>query len=239
MNYPKPKISITRLEKYAAEITKTANLLKLLQDSARAIANAPTISYEHINRISNLLKFPCKPNSKAPLINDNLNPNNWSRKRPKGNYGIPCGKDNNLLIVDIDTKNNQKGYEEWCKYTDKFKEPQTYKANSANGGLHYYFNWDSPTYTDDMRYKIQNYLYKQTKIRTDIDIISQSKDGAKSGGYIIGPGSKFEGKAYTVAKDLPIVDMPESVIDWLLEPVPIIEKTCNNQQKTNYNQRNK
>ena len=84
MNYPKPKISITRLEKYAAEITKTANLLKLLQDSARAIANAPTISYEHINRISNLLRFPCKPNSKAPLINDNLNPKKLEPKTPKG-----------------------------------------------------------------------------------------------------------------------------------------------------------
>ena len=127
---------------------------------------------------------------------------------------------------------NQKGYEEWCKYTNKNKEPQTYKANSANGGLHYGFSWASPTYTDDVRYKIQNYLCKQTKIRTDIDIISQSKDGTKSGGYISAPGSKFEGKAYTVAKDLPIVDMPESLIDWLLEPVPIIENEPAAIQKT-------
>lgn len=159
MNCPKQKISITRLEKYSAIIVKAANIMKLYRDSARAIENAPTISYEHINRISHLYKCPCKPNTKTTPINDNLNPNNWSRKRPKAKYGIPCGKDNNILVVDIDTKHNQKGYEEWCKYTDKYKEPQTYKANSANGGLHYWFNWDSPTYADDMRYKIKKTIY--------------------------------------------------------------------------------
>ena len=75
----KIQIKLNELSKANMSMTRLEDTLQNLQrrppySHCFGTANAPTISYEHINRISNLLKFPCKPNSAAPLINDNLNP---------------------------------------------------------------------------------------------------------------------------------------------------------------------
>ena len=57
------------------------------------------------------------------------------------NTGIPTGPINNLLIVDVDVKDQ--GMEEFSKYIDSYGSPNTLTISTPSGGLHLYFNYNS------------------------------------------------------------------------------------------------
>ncbi len=55
------------------------------------------------------------------------------------NTGIPTGTRNNLLVVDLDVKDD--GVQELTKYIAEHGEPNTVKVQTLTKGLHYYFNY--------------------------------------------------------------------------------------------------
>ena len=86
------------------------------------------------------LKFEVKKNSKIPAVK-------WSQKcnlkkvinTNKYNVGLPTGIINNMLVVDIDVKDD--GTNEMQKYINKYGEINTLKQMSPSGGFHYFFNF--------------------------------------------------------------------------------------------------
>ena len=84
----------------------------------------------------------------------------------KYNIGLPTGKINNLLCLDIDNKDN--GIEEFDKYIKEFGEPMTIKQQTPSGGYHYIFKYTSSNIQDN--YLIENYLKNKTKYRNVINL---------------------------------------------------------------------
>ena len=54
------------------------------------------------------------------------------------NTGIPTGSRNNLLVVDLDIKDD--GVLEFQEYIKKFGKPQTLHVVTPTGGEHFYVN---------------------------------------------------------------------------------------------------
>ena len=79
------------------------------------------------------------------------------------------GPINNLLVVDIDVKDD--GLTEFQKYVAEFGDIQTFTVASPSGGLHVYFNHSTPNIDD--AFKINQYLETKTKFRSvGIDVRS-------------------------------------------------------------------
>ena len=53
------------------------------------------------------------------------------------NVGIPCGKINNIIILDVDDKDN--GLKEFEKYVKGYGKPNTVKQTTPNNGFHLIF----------------------------------------------------------------------------------------------------
>jgi len=101
------------------------------------------------------------------------------------NHGIPCGKVNGLWVLDIDNYKDK----DKCQFTSNFGDIATYvkkhnifAVNTTSGGWHLYFAYNS-WYAENI---------KQTQnAELNLDIRSD-------GGYVVAPGSKINGKPYTV-----------------------------------------
>ena len=122
------------------------------------------------------------------------------------NVGIPTGNNNNLIVLDIDFKNG--GINEFNKYIEQYSEPQTLKISTPNGGFHYLILFNSSN--DNDNFLIKNYLKNKSGYRNSgIDIRSE-------GGYIVAPLSIIDNKNYEVINDKTILEMPSTLISWLL-----------------------
>ena len=125
----------------------------------------------------------------------------------KYNYGIVAGEYNNLIIVDIDVKDE--GIEEFNKYIDKFCDINTFIQKSPSGGKHYFFKYTHSN--NSVQHLIKFSLTNSTKYRgKGIDIRS-------NGGYIIGAGSTIDKKKYEIINNVKPIEIPETLILWLLE----------------------
>ena len=123
------------------------------------------------------------------------------------NTGIPTGTRNNLLVVDLDVKDD--GVEEFKKYIQAQGKPNTLHVITPTGGEHYYFNYAHPNPSTNQM--IKSFLNNSTKFRgKGIDIRSE-------GGYIVGPPSVRNGKAYEADNLTAPIDIPVSLVAWLLE----------------------
>ena len=82
--------------------------------------------------------IPLHASTKIPLHK------NWANKyqteKPSGNYGVLTGKINNIIIVDIDNKDD--GLTKWEELIETHNEPLTYTIKTGSGGYHYYFNYN-------------------------------------------------------------------------------------------------
>ncbi len=82
-------------------------------------------------------------------------PINQTKEPIKGNYntGIPTGERNNLLVVDIDIKDD--GMIEFKKYLDDYGNINTLTVESPSKGPHYYFNFSHAS--PEIKYIIDMY----------------------------------------------------------------------------------
>ena len=155
------------------------------------------------------IKFALKTNSKLPCVKWS-NPKNQKKEINTNifNVGLITGPINDIIVVDVDAKNN--GIEEMEKYYAEFGEPQTIKQTTPNGGYHLIFKYT--TSNDDDQFLIDNYLKTKTSFRNvGIDIRSK-------GGYIVLAPSKIDDKCYQMVEGrTELLELPHSLIEFLLD----------------------
>ena len=143
-------------------------------------------------------------NSKNPLYS-------WTKKEnwilnnielTKYNYGILCGKINNLIIIDLDLEKHKKdnrfvpsGFEKIKEYIDEFCDFDTFTVKTPSGGIHYYFQYETKN-------KATNILINQIPNATEfygygIDVRTEKKTGGP-GGYVVGFGSQIDGNNWKI-----------------------------------------
>lgn len=92
-------------------------------------------------------------------------------------YNIGIAVPANTLIVDVDTRDGKQGDKQLALLEAIYDElPPTYTVDSANGGEHRY-------------YRVEDSSAFAAKLSTDIDLKGE-------GGYVVGPGSTIEDRAY-------------------------------------------
>ncbi len=143
-----------------------------------------------------------------PMIDKKVLIPNWQNKKEtiipnyiNSNIGILTGKINNLLVLDIDIKDNgMKAWNEIIKLNPIFKTPT---VKSPGGSLHYYFKYNN---------KIPNMnriLINNKKIGWDIK---------SNGSIIVSPPSIYPNtnKKYKWIKGLSLNDIkPINIPKWL------------------------
>ena len=100
--------------------------------------------------------------------------------KPKGNHGVVCGPTTNLIVLDVDVKDD--GLVEMQDYFKKYGGIDTYTVRTPSGGYHYYFNYEAACDADNWR--IANYFTNSTKYR------AKGLDIRTKGGYVVGAGSR-------------------------------------------------
>lgn len=146
--------------------------------------------------------FPLKALSKEPAVPWRDHQGGISKECIS--YGIDCHR-SNLVVVDLDIHSDEKnGLLSWALLTRDRDIEDTFSVNTANGGIHYY-------YQDTTQGSIRN---STAKLGPGIDIRA-------NGGYVVGPGSRVldsNGKEaeYLVRDNLPIKPLPTFLRELLL-----------------------
>lgn len=146
--------------------------------------------------------FPCKKNKKEPLTLhgykdaslDEKVVNDWWDKYPNANIGLPTGKVNNLVVVDVDVKNDAGGMDSLKQLEDECGKFDTKVVNTPSGGRHYYFN-----YPDDV-----DTIKCKTNLMSGIDIRAD-------GGYVIASGSSIDGNPYEFEDEDAQIAEPDAI----------------------------
>ena len=177
----------------------------------------------------NLLKMRLQKNSKKPCNSGWTNKNNLRPDIPRihgYNIGIPTGRVNNLLVVDIDIKDE--GEIEFNKYLKMYGDIPTLKIQTPSGGYHYYFNYTTDNVND--QFLIDTSLLTKTKYRgKGIDIRS-------NGGYVVGLTSTIDNipyKLYNCYHSTPVINIPSTLIKFLLDTEYKNIKICKDTIKNN------
>jgi hypothetical protein len=130
----------------------------------------------------------------------------WKRLHPNAMIGLPTGELNGIWVLDIDVPSHEHESSGWIWLEEMQKLhgklPETRTAKTANGGLHFYFN-----YVDGIR----NGAGKESGLGDGVDVRGE-------GGYVVAPGSILaDGRFYewSCDDDTPIADAPQ----WLLDIV--------------------
>jgi len=146
--------------------------------------------------------FPVKANSKTPALkdwpdratDDRRQIESWWNLGPDFNIGIATG--HGLLVVDADTKDNRPGGDS-LDMLDMIGLPASYRVATPSGGTHVYLKTDGPQ-----------------RNRADTIVGYPGIDIRGDRGYVLGPGSTIDGRAYSVTTHAETVTpAPE----WFLE----------------------
>ena len=122
---------------------------------------------------------------------------------PSGGYGIPTGKLNQIVVVDLDVKPD-KGIDGVDSLTKLGPIPPTTIVQTPSGGAHIYFQYPAGL-----------------ELRDSHSVLGPGIDIRAEGGFVVGPGSPHKrGGVYQVIQDLPLAPLPA----WLLERLRLIEE---------------
>jgi|GEM_PF-2290843 len=145
--------------------------------------------------------FLCRPNDKPPLhdgwqseaTTDAATIRAWFKENPNANYGIAFTEGQGAL--DPDEKGGKHGLADLARLEAEHGAlPVTLTVATTTGGQHHYFSGD---------------LRGSNGKRS----LGGAIDVKALGGYVVGPGSTIDGKAYRIIKDAPVVAAPA----WLLD----------------------
>lgn len=128
---------------------------------------------------------------------------NWTQIRVKqrdedhmDNYGILMGKVNDIMVLDIDVKDNGVAY--WDKLTETHAVPNTFTVKTGSGGFHFYFKYDASFSNGIKVFKDEDGKH------VGIDFLTDGKMAVAHGS--IHPDT---GKEYKIINDAPIGKMPK------------------------------
>ena len=166
---------------------------------------------------------------KIRLLKDSKNPTNaWSSKdefkfRWKKNYtvgacnnlGLPCGQLNDVIVVDLDIYNLEKGIS--CDFLERFynNDVMNHKGivqKTPKGGYHCFFRF---------REGLMN--CKHLGQHGHIDIRS-------NGGYIVISPSSIDGKQYEMLKNEPLEQMSDEMFNFIKD-LHLKQKAKANEEK--------
>lgn len=159
------------------------------------------------------IKLPLNTTTKTPKItgwNSAEYNETLIKKASNTDIGIITGAKNNLLVLDVDVKDD--GINEINNYIKQFGIIDTLTIKSPSGGLHYYFKYNSSS--DSVNCLIKNNITNRAKYR------GKGLDIRTNGGYVKAPPST----GYNIILDTEIKEINESLLIWLLEDIELYEK---------------
>ena len=157
--------------------------------------------------------FPCNPNEKFTTVgggykngsSDLLKIYKWWEDSPSSNIGLVTGEVNNLVVVDIDVKDDTPGIESLSELEVECGKFDTLTVNTPSGGLHYYFSYPHG----------HSIKCSASKIKPGIDIRA-------NGGHVVAPGSIIDGNYYKfVDKDKQVAELPHKLLELLTKATPV------------------
>ena len=125
----------------------------------------------------------------------------------KYNIGIPTGRNNNLIVVDVDIKKEHKKELDGVPKIKEYGAIDTLTIRTPSGGTHYYFKYNDSN--ENIKFIIKNYLYTRSGVG------GYSIDIRAEGGYIVAPPSAINGKNYEITNFSNIANIPESLAAFL------------------------
>ena len=144
--------------------------------------------------------FPLVPGEKLPdtkngcldATQDEEQIRQWWRRRPLPNVGVATGH-GGLVVLDVDHKDGRDGPASLKLLEQRLGElPLTRTVVTPSGGTHYY-------------------LLGGDDIRNSADALAIGIDVRGVGGYVVGPGSTFDGKPYVLDDGSPVeATLPET-----------------------------
>lgn len=118
------------------------------------------------------------------------------KKSPYNNWAIVCGEISNLVVFDVDTKNDGD--------PTPFLNRGLYEIRTPSGGYHFYTLYDP--------------LLKSTKHKKKEHTgILKSVDVQSNGAIVFAPPSRFQNGTYTLTNDVPITKLPDDLMVLVLE----------------------
>ena len=143
--------------------------------------------------------------NKKPLITDWPNAASadmvpileWAKQFKSANFAALCGESSDLLVIDIDVKNDQPGRASWKEFANG-RDIDTYTIRTPSGGEHRYYKWDPAL---DFT-KIQELL-------PGVEAIGNRQCATIPGSFYASGGQ------YVVTSDVPIAPPPA----WLVEKI--------------------
>ena len=154
--------------------------------------------------------FPCYPNDKRPMTpngfksasTDTYQIDKWWSDTPSANIGLATGSDADLLVIDVDVKDDAQGLASMEALEAELGRLNTKKVVTPSGGYHLYFKHP------------RNGIKNTIGIRPGIDIKTE-------GGYVLAAGSVINGNPYYVENDMKPQDLPQCWVDVLAKGKPI------------------
>ncbi|WP_431220335.1 bifunctional DNA primase/polymerase [Leifsonia xyli] len=164
--------------------------------------------------------LPVRPNAKNAAIkrwpsqatNEEAQIEQWFDQFPDMNYGIVGGHGSGLFILDADLDKDADPAEGWLlsaaeTYRRVIREyglqlEGTFAVQTPSGGLHHYFEWPEGVMDDDL-----------PGHSSEHPNLGRGMDFAAAAGYVLGPGSTYEGATYqTLDLGAPLATLPERFI---------------------------
>ena len=161
-------------------------------------------------------KIPLCPHGSKDATKDRAQVESWWTKYPEANIGIVTGKDNGLLVIDVDQKPDQGKYGAES-LRDLEKElgnlPETWTALTGSGGYHYFFKYPEG-------HDIRN---SASQLAPDLDVRAQ-------GGYVVAPPSVHPetGREYCWEYDpveTELAELPDAWLQRLIQKKETTNKT--------------
>ncbi|MDI6944209.1 bifunctional DNA primase/polymerase [Microbacterium barkeri] len=145
------------------------------------------------------------------------------KKQAKGRYGV-CLTRSGFFVLDIDTHHGVDGNETFANWLSELGIPndfQTFTVATGTGGFHYYFQLPR--------------IFQETEIRKATDLLP-GIDVFPSGQFVVGPGTTRtmpDGSIarYEVSRDLPIAEMPQPLVDALVDKLRAANKIVDPEEK--------
>jgi hypothetical protein len=164
-----------------------------------------------------LAVFPLPRGGRVPAVKDwptiatsdpDIIRRHW---RSGSNIGVGC-QASRLLGVDLDRNHGDGSADGVETFTNLCAErgeawPHTFTVRTPRGGLHLYYRAPSTR------------PFGNTSGRLGPGIDTRGPGDGNHGGYLVGPGSVVDGRAYEVVRDMPIQPLPAWLAD-LLDPRP-------------------
>lgn len=165
--------------------------------------------------------FPLAKNSKLPMFKawheDATNDvfgviEQFTSIRARDGSRYPAGQDmdynvgvltDGMLVVDVDVKNGKNGWENFLSHDPDL---HTFTVETPSKGRHYYYNTLGTSWSNSA----------SSKLGDGVDTRSHH-------GYVVGPGSVVDGKAYEIIHDVPHAPVPKNIISKL--DTPRVRKT--------------